>query len=426
MKDSAGARFFALIVILFFIFAFPSPAYAQGIVYGDTIPAGTTVDHDVVLIGQNVRLDGTVNGNVFILGNQVEVNGSIDGSLILIGQNTAIGGKVSGAVYATSLTLELSSGAALGRDLYLITVSLTSQPDSRVGRDLFALGLDAGLNGQIGRDLHTAIGPIQLYNGLMHLLGFDELTLKLHFDIPQPAPPPAGGGSGTTQPATFLLPRLHARFIQQQEKAFDWTAWAISIARDWIVLSLFGLLAFWLTRPRLEQAGEPLAARPVRTTAIGLLVLVVAVNLFSVALLLAAFIFSIGLALNFVGLWQLSIALWIAAYSALALALIALWFFIVYGTKIIVVFLISNLTLNKVGASASWLKALALLIGMLVFVLLRAIPFIGWIIAVLVTATGFGSAWLAYRAGRQVRLEQMLTSSQLSVKATAKRQNKIK
>jgi hypothetical protein len=70
----------ALVLVLLLTFVFPGAAHAQeGIIYGDSIPAGVVVNHDVLLIGGDVRIDGVVNGNAFILGNQVsstEVNGS--------------------------------------------------------------------------------------------------------------------------------------------------------------------------------------------------------------------------------------------------------------------------------------------------------------------------------------------------------------
>src|SRR5512135_1028560 len=80
-------------------FSLTTPAAAQELVTGDTIPAGTVYDHDAILIGQNVVIDGTVTGNAFILGNQVTINGRVDGSLILLGQNAAISGAVTGGVY---------------------------------------------------------------------------------------------------------------------------------------------------------------------------------------------------------------------------------------------------------------------------------------------------------------------------------------
>jgi len=195
MKKRITTRLLFVFLTFWLAFAAATPAYAQDIIRADNIPAGAVIDSDIVMSGQNVSLDGTVTGNVFILGNQVRVNGTVNGSLILVAQNAEIGGAVSGTVYVMALTLELGPQAALERDLYIATVSLVTQSGAGIQRDLYAVGLDASLSGKIGRDPHTTIGPLQLYNGLMRLLGFEELTVKLRFDLPRRLRP--------------HLPRLH-------------------------------------------------------------------------------------------------------------------------------------------------------------------------------------------------------------------------
>jgi hypothetical protein len=410
MKAISNLRKHILAGTLLLIFVIPIPVQAQGIVYGDSVPANATINADLVLIGQNVSIDGTVNGNVFILGNQVRIDGQVNGSLIMIGQNLAIGGNVSGGTYTLGLAVELTPGAVLERDLYVLSVGLSSEKGAAIQRDLFALGLDAGLNGSVGRDLHTAIGPIQLYNGMMTVLGFEELTLKLHFELPQPAPRPVPEIEAT--PTTKLPATSHARRIthqQTQQTDFDWGNWGLQIAREWIVLALFGSLSFWLARQQLETSSLPLQRRPWLTGTNGLLMLVVSFNLFILAVLIGVLVFSLGLALNYIGLWQLSIALWIAAYSMLALACVALWFFIVYGTKIIAIYALFGWLSSRISP-ANWVKLLALLLGSLVYILLRSVPMVGWVVGVLVTAAGMGTTWTAYRTSRQFIAQPVKTA----------------
>ena len=391
MKRSSLIRFYTIILTFFLALMSTTPAFAQGPITGDAVLAGTVIDHDVILVGQKVTIDGTINGNAFILGNQVTVNGTVDGSVILISQNAGIGGTVSGAVYATAVTLDLAPHASIQRDLYVVIVSLTSGDQSVIGRDLYAIGLDSGLNGRVGRDLHTCIGPIQLYNGLMTLLGYDELTLKLHFETPQPSSGPNGS----------LISARHHALIQKAAPAlaaFDWGKWTLSLLRKWTVLLAFSMLALWLIRKALDRSGEPLLSRPWRTMGIGLLTLVIAVALIGAALLVSVILFAIGLGLNFLGLWQLSLALWVAAYACLALAMVTLWIFIVYGTKIIVIYVAGTWLLGKLfHHDALWLKFTALFAGTLIFALLQTAPYVGWVFDILVTSAGMGAAWIAYR-----------------------------
>jgi hypothetical protein len=381
-----------LTLLLTFFLPAPVAAADNGIVYGDSVPAGTVVNHDVILVGQNVSIDGTVNGNVFILGNQVVINGKVDGSLILIAQNAGISGEVRGTVYALALTLDLSQGGAIGRDLYGATVSLTSGADSQVARHLYAVGLDAGLNGQIGGELHTVLGPIQLYNGLMHLLGFDELTLQLHFETPQPQPVPQG-----------LVPLRHLRLkLLEPLPSFDWGKWGLGLLHFWAVLFVFALLGYWLVRKPLQRSGEPLLAHPWRTLGLGFVVLIVSFNLFVVGLLLIVLIFAIGLGLNLIGLWPVTMALWAVVYAAILLALLGLALFIAYGSKIIVVALVASWLFGFISRRKSvWLDLLALLAGTVVYALLHTLPYAGWVLDILITAAGMGAAWSTYREWNQ-------------------------
>jgi hypothetical protein len=188
-----------------------------------------------------------------------------------------------------------------------------------------------------------------------------------------------------------------------------------------------GLLALWLLRPALEASGMPLRARPWRTLGIGLIVLVIALNLFLVAFLLAAVIFAIGLGLNAIGLWPISIAFWMLSYSMIAIALTILVLFIAYGTKILVTYHFMAWLLSKTSwPRTTWMAVLALLMGTLLYTLLRSVPYVGWVIGLLVVAAGMGSAWLAYRqqpsiAAPQVATVQPKPASQLPKSAPVSR-----
>ncbi|MEZ0396378.1 MAG: polymer-forming cytoskeletal protein [Anaerolineales bacterium] len=379
------------------VFALPGGVRADGPIYGDTVEAGEVIERDLLLVGREVSIAGTVNGNVAVLGNRVVLTGVVDGNLIVAGQNVLIDGLVTGTVYTAALTVELGPGAVIGRDLDAVTVSLTAAAGAEIRRDLNAIGLDAGLNGRVGRDLHTVIGPIQLYNGLMRLLGFDEFTIELQFNLP--APPPEGNGRWPAGRGRLLLP---PPVEQQPPVAFDWAGWAGDRLRLWGVLFALGAIALWRARTAAAQASRPLLSRPGQTLALGLLALVLAIGLFGVGLLLFILVFALGLGLNFLGLWQLTIALWLAAAALLTLFLIALWAFLAYGTKLIVIYALSTWLFEKLfHKKALWLDLLALLSGTLLYTLLAALPYVGWIIVVLVSAAGAGAAWLAWQANRR-------------------------
>ena len=146
------------------------------------------------------------------------------------------------------------------------------------------------------------IGPIQLYNGLMTLLGYDNLTIKLHFDMPQPSTSPSGSllspgrhsyeRTGSGQPANLR------KNLAAPAASFDWGKWALTLLRNWAVLFLFGLLALWLGRKVLKVSGEAIQSHPWRALGTGLLVLVISLASIGAVLLVAVILFAIGLGLN--------------------------------------------------------------------------------------------------------------------------------
>jgi len=59
----------------------------------------------------------------------------------------------------------------------------------------------------------------------------------------------------------------------------------------------------------------------------------------------------------------------------------------------------SQLTIH--GTIINNTRFVALLIGVLIYVLLRSIPMFGWVLGVLITAWGLGAFWLTYRKSEE-------------------------
>jgi hypothetical protein len=137
-----------------------------------------------------------------------------------------------------------------------------------------------------------------------------------------------------------------------------------------------------------------------------LLGLIISVALIGVVVLVALLILMLGVGLGALSLWDLAWAVWGVGFTSLGLVF---WFsllFVSYGTKVIVAFLVGLLILERLAPKANEYKILSLLLGLALYVLLASIPYIGWVIAVLVNAVGLGAAWLAYKDKGQVPPEE--------------------
>src|SRR5215216_1597039 len=61
-----------------------------------TVPAGETVQGDLIASGGTVRIDGRVDGDLVASGGQVTVAGTITGDLVAAAGSTTISGTVDG------------------------------------------------------------------------------------------------------------------------------------------------------------------------------------------------------------------------------------------------------------------------------------------------------------------------------------------
>ena len=106
-----------------------------------------------------------------------------------------------------------------------------------------------------------------------------------------------------------------------------------------------------------------------------------------------------------VTLWSLAWAWWAVGFSALALAFSLFLVAIAFISKIIVAYLIGRLIFERFGShQPDMRKPWPLLVGLVIYVLLCGIPYLGWAISLIVTFLGLGAIWLSF-VGRNDRKE---------------------
>jgi hypothetical protein len=365
---------------------------ASSLLPNGTLAAGEVIDNDVFANGQQVTIDGTINGDVFIVGNQVQINGTINGSLFVIGQAVVLQNTVTGTAYAASVSLELKPEAVLQRNLYFVGASLTTSSGSAIQRDLRTICLGADLKGSVARDTRATIGIMQVIALIINSLG-GELRLPSN-------PQPIGAVSLGAGASPLIAPLSYWLQTSPPAAGIDTTkliSWLEDLLRNFGLLLVLGAVCYWLFRNPLNRTTQALRARPLAALGYGLLALLITTNVFLVGVLVASLIFVIGLWLGYLGLWSFTLAFWALTYAALAFFLAALWFLVTYGTKLIVAYLAGAWLFEKITPKWAVPRFVALAIGVLIYVLLRSVPMLGWVLSVLVTAWGLGASWLAYR-----------------------------
>jgi hypothetical protein len=318
------------------------------------------------------------------------------------------------------VTLDLGEEAALSRNIYYLGASLATAEGSTIDRDLVLVSMGAKLSGDIGRNTVGIIGPWELFKLFMDLIGrpvFEPQTGLETSDTPyrvqnQPvvlsgflpsvssialtSPEEASSVGASLTPASITQPDLAAQSDSyvDSEKVMEWLQW---IVEEFITLLVFGLLGIWLFSSFLKRSAEKIETKPLQSTGIGLLGLVISVALIGVVILVAFLILMLGIGLGALNFWDLAWAVWGVGFTSLGLAFWLSLLFVSYGTKVIVAFLVGSIILKRLAPSSLQYKILPLLLGLLVYVLLAWLPYFGWVIAVLVNAIGLGAAWLAFR-----------------------------
>jgi hypothetical protein len=418
MNKNWKLSIFMFCLLLTATFMLPTSALAQGIVVEGTVGKGEVLDQNLVLYGPQVVMDGVIHGDLLAVGKDVTINGQVDGSLVIIGQNVSLNGPVGGSAYVAALNCKLGPQTNIGRDLYFIGASLETQAGSSINRDLKAISLDAKLSGTVTGEVNALVGPINLIQAAYNFMldkGWLSQPFKLNFPwfqrgFEKQATPGTAFGLKSIQNFMFISstiasgPALNVdQGLQssKQAQAIDverLKSWAGPTLRNLAALLILGLLVLWLLPAQLSFAGEQARIKPWRALLSGLLVFVIG---WFAALLALVVILALAFFLYWVSLPTLGFFTGALGLTSLGLALSVFWLSIAYFSKIIIAYLCGNLLFKRFIPKYAHYRILPFLTGVILYALVASIPYLGWLIAVIVTFLGLGALWMVSNSRKQ-------------------------
>jgi len=409
-------------------------AMAQAPVVGNNVPSGQVVEDSLLLYGTQVSIDGVVNGDVLAIGQDVTLNGEVKGSLITIGSKVLINGKVGGNIYSASGSLELGPTSDVRWSLYSAGGFLTLDQGSQVERDLYTVSLGARLLGTVGRNTRAFIGLSEILRLPLVDTGLMQSIQNRFQSTPAPAAPPTtaptlvptpsvysnpGGqmvGIASLAPFSLLNVQRNPSMIatiastainlqlQNVSASIDTASlgnWLYARFHDFLPLFIIGLILAWLFPRFLKGSAKNLRTSPLADIGLGLLAYIVG---YGATILLLVLIIGIGVFFVAIKFWGLAWLTWGAGLSSLGLAF---WIFslaVGYLSKIVVSFFVGEIILGRL-ADSIWRRFGAVLLGLIIFVLLVAIPILGWVITFLTILFGLG-AIVSYFIERRRRASQ--------------------
>jgi hypothetical protein len=439
-----------LVLVITIAFGSVSPAQAAEIRRGGVLNSGETIDDDLIISGNQVQVDGTVNGMLIAAGQTVTLNGTINGDAFLFGQDVIVAknaviqgnlfsgartvvvyGEVTGSIAGGAASMQLSG--KVGRNIYFGGYSLETQPGSTAARGLYFGGYQAILKGSIAKDLNASAGAVQLdgsVGGNVQLdvapTGHDQnMNFYGPYGAQLPTSIPSGlrigpeakiGGklvytsSANQDTAVKAAPaggivyqtpvpneRTNRPYPVVVRPVMPVLSWMFNFARNFITLLVLGLLAVWLLPLVARNTSEMVRAKPAESAGYGLLTIIVGyIGAFFAALIILA----LGLFFTVVTLGGLSRVIFGIGFSGLSLVVTAFTLLVSYASKLVVAYLVGDLILAGAAPNLNGRRYWAIALGVLIYALIRSIPFLGWIVGIIVTIIGVGAMWLYYRSRR--------------------------
>ena len=415
---SASARKLLALVILTLLLAglvAASPVGALETRSGDEVVIGSdqVIEDDVYVTANEVVVDGTIRGDLIAFGGSIAVDGTVEGDLIGAAQAVEIGGKVEDDVRIAGQTLLLDEGAEVEDDLIAAGFSLENVPDSAVGGTVMYAGYQALLQGTVGEDVNAAANGLELggevgANVDAEVDGEDGGPPPFLF-APQADLPTVDSGLTLTDSATVggnltyessteaqIAPQAQIegevvgeeRPAEAEEDAYTFADAVFDNLRSFIALLLVGLILIWIAPNWIRRRAGTVLDRPLASLGWGVLGLVAFLAL-GVAILLATLVLAVILGLlTLGGLVALIVVLGLLAEVVLVLAF---WIFTIYLAQIVVSFLAGLLLVETVRPGRGSGRVLPLVVGLILYVMLRAVPVLGPLVGLAVVLLGLGA-----------------------------------
>jgi cytoskeletal protein CcmA (bactofilin family) len=323
-----------------------------------TIPAGQTVQGDLIASGGTVRVDGRVDGDLVASGGRVVVAGTVTGDVLAAAGTTTISGDVGGDVRA-------ATGQA--------------RIEGRVGEDLvLAAGQATVARGaQIGGDLISGTGRMQMDGAVAgSVLGSTGSYAR-------------GGLVGGSERVNTRQPKE-----QREPTLADHT---VDVLRRYVSILVVGVLLLWLLPGVFRGAAEGVRRRPLLSLGIGILGFIGGAVLLVLVVLVTVLV---AVVLGLLGLGSLT---GVTVFGGILVAAIIVFLFVfavAFAAQATAGLALGRLLFR--GEGRSFLGGLgAVASGVALVVLVAAIPAAGGFLEALVVLLGLGALLLMTRPGRR-------------------------
>lgn len=129
-------------------------------VSGDTVTRSEPVAGSLFSAGSTIQVTDKVDGDIYVAGQTVTISGDVTGDVLVVGQTVIVSGKVSGNIRAVAQTVTVSS--EVGGSISGLYQTLVTTGTAKVGRDIDVVGQSVTIDGQVGRDINGVVEKLYI------------------------------------------------------------------------------------------------------------------------------------------------------------------------------------------------------------------------------------------------------------------------
>ena len=375
------------------------------------IAADEVIDDDLVVSAQYIEVNGTVTGDLVATGTIIVVNGTVEGSALLAAQSLEVRGRIAGSIYGATYSLLLDEGAAIHRNVLFAGFSAATRPDSEVDRDVYVVGYQLLHDGMVRGNVNVTTNALQI-NGSVggDVRGEVAATgggMPRQFALPtMPADVailPSGLVIGSTAQigGQMAVQETAPAAAQPARGAFGLPKWLSDRLGQAIGLLLVAIVLIAVAPRFLPSLSDALRAEPLPALGWGLLIYLL---LFPLALFVGlVLIVLLTILFGVVTFGQYTTAVLGLTTGAYVFGLFAFLFFTYMASWLIVGHLVGRLLLGrgKIGWPSRGAQFGYVLLGVVLFQALRAVPVLGFVLAFFVASLALGAVFVSWRARRR-------------------------
>ena len=310
---------------------------------------------NLYLFNDNVVMNQLVDGNVYIVGQNVEITGKVNGSLFVIADKVTFSkdSYIMQSIYVCANELYLNGAA---NDLYAIANKVDMSYDSFMLRDLYVVADSFNFNGGAGRNAFVSAKDFNFVNtegsaaivyGNLTYTSSNELALSN--DLVQ---------------GEIKYSKYENAFGEKsvQDIILDYIVDFLKVLLYTVAVFL---LALWLAPKFVEKSSSFIGKKSAMALGVGIISCVVAI-IVSICLLFSVIAIPLGFAIFVLFMLMLSIAFAVTAIC------------------------ITNKVKEKFKFNNKYSTALTLILVTLILWALEQIPYVGFVVSIIVSLFGFG------------------------------------